>query len=179
MGIRRTLIVGRTHLNFMDTLQLKKIAFAQTDKDRESILALGREIYKHPETGYRETTTTKHLADALECLGLEVVRNIAVTGCRAYTEKTDRPKIAVMGELDSVICDDHPDCVPKTGAVHACGHNIQVSVMYGIASALTRTGILKELGGSIDFMAVPAEEYIELDFRKKLKEAGKIKYYYN
>lgn len=161
----------------MDTLQLKKIAFAQTDKDRESILALGREIYKHPETGYRETATTKRLADALECLGLEVERNIAVTGCRAHTEKTDRPKIAVMGELDSVICDDHPDCVPKTGAVHACGHNIQVSVMYGIASALTRTGILKELGGSIDFMAVPAEEYIELDFRKKLKEAGKIKYY--
>ena len=55
----------------MDTLQLKKIAFAQTDKDRESILALGREIYKHPETGYRETATTKRLADALECLGAE------------------------------------------------------------------------------------------------------------
>ena len=35
-------------------------------------------------------------------------------------------------------------------------------------------GVLEELDGKIDFMAVPAEEYIELDYRKSLREQGKL-----
>ena len=58
--------------------------------------------------------------------------------------------------------------------MHACGHNIQVSVMYGVAAAaMTRCSVLDQLGGNIEFMAVPAEEYIELDYRSRLKRRGK------
>lgn len=162
----------------MDKQQLKELVIRQTDQDRETIFAIGRKIYQNPETGYKEYKTTETLASALENLGLHVDRNIAVTGCRAYAnEGKDGPKIAVMGELDSVICRDHPDCDPKTGAMHACGHNIQTSVMYGVASALIRSGVLEQLNGKVDFMAVPAEEYIELDDRESLKQEGKLKYF--
>ena len=161
----------------MDVVALKKQAFAQIDADREAILNFGRDIYAHPETGYRETRTTEQTAKALEALGLDVERNIAVTGCRACRAKQGGPRLVVMGELDSVICRDHPDCDPKTGAMHACGHNIQLSVMYAVACALEKTGIAAKLGGAVDYVAVPAEEYIELDYRKELKDAGKIAYY--
>lgn len=49
--------------------------------------------------------------------------------------------------------------------------------MYAVACALKKSEILDELGGSVDFIAVPAEEYIELDYRKRLKNEGKIHYY--
>ena len=162
----------------MDREQMKAKVIAQVDKDREAILALGAEIYKHPETGYREVRTTETVAKALEELGLPVDRGIAVTGCRAHanTEK-DGPKVVVMGELDSVVCPNHPDCDPQTGAMHACGHNIQVSVMYGVAAALIHSGVIGELDGKLDFMAVPAEEYIEMDYRKSLRDQGKLHFY--
>ena len=66
---------------------------------------------------------------------------------------------------------------PQTGAMHACGHNIQVSVMYGVAAALIHSGVIDELDGKLDFMAVPAEEYIELDYRKSLKDEGKLHFF--
>ena len=53
----------------MDREQMKAKVIAQVDKDREAILALGAEIYKHPETGYREVRTTETVAKALEELG--------------------------------------------------------------------------------------------------------------
>lgn len=162
----------------MNRETLKAIVLAQVDKDRDAILAVGQEIYRHPETGYREVNTTRVLAKALGDLGLPVDTEIAVTGCRGYANQHKTgPKVAVMGELDSVICHQHPDCDPNTGAMHACGHNIQTSVMYGVAAALVHSGALEYLDGKIDFMAVPAEEYIELDYRQSLKDQGKLHYF--
>ena len=162
----------------MNKQELKQKLISQIDNDRDLILTIGKAIYQNPETGYKEHKTTKILTDAFEDLGLKVERNIAVTGCRAVlNEKKSGPKIAVMGELDSVICHDHPDCDKNTGAMHACGHNIQTSVMYGVAAALIHSNILDQLDGQLDFMAVPAEEYIQLDFREDLKNKGEIHYY--
>lgn len=162
----------------MNKEDLKKRVIEVIEKRRDIYLHLGRMIYENPETGYRETKTTKILADALEKLGYRTERDIAVTGCRAYAnENKSGPKVVIIGELDSVICQSHPDCDPETGAVHACGHNIQTTVMYGVADALKYAGALNELDGKIDFMAVPAEEYIEMDYRQGLKKEGKIRYF--
>ena len=162
----------------MNSEELKKQVGKVIDERKDIYLALGKKIYAHPETGYKEFATTKTLGDALEALGFSTKRNIAYTGCRAYAnQEKEGPKVVVMGELDALLCPSHPDCDKKTGAMHACGHNIQTTVMYGVADALKHAGILKELAGKIDFMAVPAEEVIELDYRQKLKESGKIHYY--
>lgn len=162
----------------MTVKELKDKVIKTIDERRDVYLAMGKEIYDHPETGYREKRTTNTLAEALESLGLETEREIAVTGCRAYANAEKKgPKVVVMGELDSVVCHDHPDCDPETGAVHACGHNIQTTVMYGVADALVHAGILSQLDGKIDFMAVPAEEYIEMDYRQSLKDEGKLRYF--
>lgn len=162
----------------MDINVLKGKVIEQVEKDKEEYLKVGRRIYENPETGFKEHQTTNFIANELKKLGFRVDRNIAVTGCRAYgKEKKEEIKIAVLGELDSVICSEHPDSDEKTGAVHACGHNIQVAVMYGVASALKKSGILDKLDGSVDFIAVPAEEYIELDFREDLKNKGELHYY--
>ena len=83
----------------------------------------------------------------------------------------------VLGELDSIICPTHPECDPKTGAVHSCGHNAQCATLLGIAAALKEEGITDKFSGKIRLCAVPAEELLEIEYRSKLKKEGKIKYY--
>lgn len=114
--------------------------------------------------------STKTDSDFLRNLGVEVIDNIAITGCMTSLNKDkDGPKIAVMGELDSVVCPDHKDA-NKLGNIHCCGHNIQVEGMLGCALGIIKSGVLEHLDGKIDFMAVPSEECIDLEFRKELKE---------
>ena len=49
-------------------------------------------------------------------------------------------------------------------------------MMLGAASALTSSDILESLAGRIAFMAVPAEEYIEIEYRDGLRKDGKIEF---
>lgn len=81
-----------------------------------------------------------------------------------------------MGELDSIIVPDHPDADPETGAAHACGHNAQIANLLGVAYGLVESGIMSELDGNVALMAVPAEEYVEVEYRLALKEQGKIEF---
>ena len=83
-------------------------------------------------------------------------------------------RVAVMGELDAILVADHPDADPMTGAVHACGHNAQLSAVAAIACALHDTGLMDELDGDIVLMGVPAEENVEITYRNKLREEGKL-----
>lgn len=77
---------------------------------------------------------------------------------------------------DGLIIPDHPDCDRETGAVHACGHALQVAALVGVAGALKEKGALDGLAGKIRFIAVPAEEGIELTFHLELRDEGVIGY---
>ena len=57
-------------------------------------------------------------------------------------------------------------------AAHACGHNAQIAGMLGAAMGLAQSGVAKNLAGRIVFMAVPAEEYVEIDYRLGLVKQG-------
>ena len=48
--------------------------------------------------------------------------------------------------------------------------------MFGAAMALSRPEILNSLSGRLVFMAVPAEEYIEIEYRDNLRRQGKIEF---
>ena len=82
-----------------------------------------------------------------------------------------------MAEMDALLCPSHPDADPKTGAAHACGHHVQGAAILGVAAALKEPGALDDLSGRIRLCCVPAEEYIETDYRKSLKEKGIIRYF--
>ena len=84
------------------------------------------------------------------------------------------PCLAIMGELDALDIANHPESV--NGMTHCCGHNCQCAEMVGIAAALKEPGALDGLCGKIRLMLVPAEEMIQLEFRKGLIDEGKIKY---
>jgi amidohydrolase len=81
-----------------------------------------------------------------------------------------------MGELDSVLVQDHPDADVETGAAHACGHNAQIAGLMGAMMGLLDAGAMEHLAGNIIFFAVPAEEYVEVEYRLGLVKQGKLNY---
>ncbi|MCD7979563.1 MAG: amidohydrolase [Fusobacterium sp.] len=162
----------------MNKNELKQRVLAAIEENKEIIIAAGRKIYSNPEFGYKEFETTKTVSDFFKNeLGLEVEEKIAYTGCRArINENKSGPKVAILGELDGISCSEHPDA-NNIGASHTCGHNVQIAGMLGAAVGLIKSGVFKELDGKVDFIATPAEEFIELAYRSKLKADGHIKYF--
>ena len=158
--------------------ELKERVVKAIEENKNIIIEAGRKIYANPEFGYKEFETTKTVREFFKNeLGIETEDKIAYTGCRArINEDKQGPKIAVLGELDGISCSEHCDA-NAIGASHTCGHNVQIAGMLGAATGLIKSGVYKELDGKIDFMAVPAEEYIELDYRENLRKENKIKYF--
>ena len=113
----------------------------------------------------------------MRATGLEPREGVAITGVVARLD-TGRPgpHIAIMGELDSLIVPEHRLADPETGAAHVCGHNIQIGNMLAAAVGLSNPTILEKLNGSVTFMAVPAEEYIEIEYREGLRDSGDIEF---
>lgn len=148
------------------------------DIHRQLILDANDYFWKHPETGYREVKTAAYLANAFEQLGYTLTYAGNIPGFYADVD-TGRPgpTVAVMGELDALLCATHPDADPQTGAVHCCGHGAQIAALLGIAAALREPGATDGMCGKIRLMAVPAEELIETEYRKELKNQGIIRYY--
>ena len=148
------------------------------EKYTQLIIDAQNYIWANPETGYREYKTSAYMGKIFEELGYEVKYADGITGFYTVLDTgREGPEVLILGELDSLICRDHPDANPETGAVHCCGHSAQCAALVGIAAALKEPGMLDLLCGRIRLCAVPAEELIEIEYRDKLMAEGKIKYY--
>ncbi len=160
----------------MDRIEQRILEIIDQNADR--IKAFGDDIWKHAELGFTETRTSQKFAEQLEQQGLTCQRNIAVTGVKSYLkEKKDGELcISLMGEMDGLPITNHPEYNPETGAVHACGHNAQLTGVMGAMIALTDPEVRDALDGNIAFIGVPAEEGSAPEIRKKLMEEGKIKF---
>ncbi len=148
------------------------------DKNKNLILETERYIWNNAETGYREIKTSKHLEEIFTRLGYKInkAENIPGFYCTVDTGRSG-PEVLILAEMDSVICKNHPEANKETGAVHSCGHNTQCAALVGIAAALTKKEVLCTLSGKIKLCAVPAEELIETEYRKKLKDESKINFF--
>ncbi|MEO2022626.1 MAG: amidohydrolase, partial [Pirellulaceae bacterium] len=106
-------------------------------------------------------------------LGLEAESGLAITGVKAVLRGGQPgPTVALMGELDALQVPGHPRADAETGAAHACGHNAQIAGLMGAAIGLSQSGIADQLAGNVVFFAVPAEEYVEIDYRIGLVRSG-------
>jgi len=156
---------------------LKQSVCRCIDENRDRIIGWSQEIAAHPELGYKETRTAALVRDALAAFGLPIREKIAVTGVEGLlTGANPGPTLLIMGELDSVINRDFPAADPVTGAAHLCGHHLQVGMMLGAALGLTAADAGAHLSGKIRFLGVPAEEFIEIEERLRMREEGKIRY---
>jgi len=146
-------------------------------KRAKEIVQIGDQIFRRPELGFKEFETAKLVQRTFRKLGLSYESEVAITGVIANLEgNSEGPTISVMGELDSVLCYSHPYANKTTGAVHACGHNAQIAAMLGVAMGFVDAKVMNEFPGAVSFMAVPAEEFVEIEYRLRLRDDGKIRF---
>ena len=157
--------------------ELKRIAFEEIDSRADEIINISKTILNNPEPGFREINTAKLVSEELGNLGIPFRAGLAITGIRAdLLCGNPGPTMAILGELDSLIVNEHPFANPSTGAAHACGHHCQIGMLLGAAMALNQPKILESLSGRIALIAVPAEEYIEIEYRDELRKQGQLEF---
>jgi amidohydrolase len=157
------------------TAELKSRVRRTIDEHAGELEELARRIFAQPELGFKEHRTAGLVHEWFDRLGLAHQDGIALTGTRAtLSGGSAGPTVAILGELDSLLCWEHPDRDARTGAVHACGHNAQVATMLGAGLALKE--VAPELAGRVVLMAVPAEEYVELEERLAFREQGQLEF---
>ena len=165
-------------MNGDELARLKKAVCEGIAAARTEIQTVAEDIFAHPELGFKETRTADLVAARFQELGLEVERGLALTGIRAVARgRNQKAKVAIVGELDAVVSPQHPFADPQTGAAHACGHHAQIAALLGSAIGLVRSGVMAELDGNVVFLAVPAEEFVELAYRRRLMDEGKIQFF--
>ena len=142
------------------------------DVHKDQIIAFAEDIAAHPEPGYEEFCTAGKTAEVLKNLGYKVTEHLARTGVKGTKSVKEGPSLTVIGELDAIGCHSHPNANPVTGVAHACGHHAQMAAMIGCAIAMADPDVQKCLAGTVNFLAVPAEEYIDADKRARLKKEG-------
>ena len=155
---------------------LKNRVVQAIDQNRSRIIGLGDAILSCPELGYREEKTSRIVKETFRELGIPYEDDLALTGVKGKLAGCEEGlNICLMGEMDALPCGG--DLRPNANGIsHACGHNAQMAALLGAAIGLSESGVMSGLPGKVSLLAAPAEEFIDLDFRKKLIREGRIKY---
>ena len=158
--------------------ELKQAAVAAIEERREEVIGIARTVLENPETGFTEQKTSHLVQERFQAMGIPFRTDLAITGVKGVVEGKagPGPTVAVVGELDSLRVWEHPHHDDLTGAAHACGHHCQIGSMLGAMVGLTVPKVLDSLSGRIVPFAVPAEEFIEVERRLRLREEGKLEF---
>ncbi len=114
----------------------------------------------HPEIANEEVKTSQLVADVLEDAGIQVIRypeSTAVVGI--LQGDLPGPTIALRADMDALPIQEESGvdfCSQIPGKMHACGHDLHVSNLLGVACVLAahRTYV----PGVVKFIFQPAEE---------------------
>ena len=158
--------------------ELKQAAIAAIETRKDEIKDIAQQVLNNPETGFTEHKTASLVKKHFDALGISYQDSLAITGIKGKVAggAGPGPAVAVIGELDSLRVLEHPYHDEVTGAAHACGHHCQIGSMIGAMIGLLTPSVIQNLSGSIVPIAVPAEEFIEVERRMNLREEGKVEF---
>ncbi len=127
---------------------------------KDKIIAIRREIHRHPEMAFEEYNTAKIIAEYLKELGLEPKCGIAKTGITAdICGKEDGKTILLRADMDALPVTEQTGLEFSSetpGIMHACGHDIHISTLLACATTLVKQK--DKLNGRVRLLFQPAEE---------------------
>ena len=124
------------------------------------LIALRRDLHRHPELAFREQRTAAIVTQRLQELGMRVRTGVGGTGVVAVLEgDAAGPVIGIRADMDALPLTETgetPYSSQTPGAMHACGHDGHTAAALIVAKLLAaRRSTLK---GSVKFLFQPAEE---------------------
>jgi hippurate hydrolase len=131
----------------------------QARRYQPELASIRRDIHAHPELGLEEYRTADLVAQKLEEWGIEVHRNVGVTGVvgvlRNGNGDTAIGLRADMDALPILEATNLPHASQNPGRMHACGHDGHTTMLLGAAKYLAET---RNFNGTVNFIFQPAEE---------------------
>ncbi len=126
---------------------------------RDALVALRRDLHRHPELSFAETRTADALERALAPLRPASIARVAGTGVVARIRGRDpgAPVVAVRGDIDALPIHENtglPYASVNDGVMHACGHDVHASWAVGAAHLLAE----RPAAGDVLVVLQPAEE---------------------
>ena len=138
----------------------------------DEIIALGENLFKHPELGYKEFKTKEILTDYLKEKGFEIEKEYCLTGFKVSIG-SGYPHIGLIAEMDAIPTVGHPCAnLNDNSAAHSCGHSTQCTIMVNALLALKE--VMKDGCGKVSIYFCPAEEFTDIAYRQSLMKDGKI-----
>jgi hippurate hydrolase len=132
-------------------------------------------LYKHfhanPELSLQEARTAARLADELAALGYAVTRGVGGHGVVAVLPNGDGPTLLLRTDMDALPVIEQTgapyastvtgtgDGGETVGVMHACGHDMHMSVFLGAAEVLA--GMRAHWRGTLVLIGQPAEETVQ------------------
>ncbi len=138
------------------------------DTNYNKIECLYKHLHEHPELSLQEKETAKTLAESLKALNFEVTENIGGHGLFGVFKNGEGPTLLVRADMDALPLEEKtglPYASKKKGinaagnetyVMHACGHDVHMSVFIGTATTLV--DMRAHWQGTLVFVAQPAEE---------------------
>ncbi len=124
------------------------------------LVALRQKIHQEPEIGLDLPKTQAKIVAALDGLGLEVSTGKSLTSVTAVLRGANSEKTVLLrADMDALPVTELTDVAFKSqidGAMHACGHDLHVSMLIGAAKLLSMNKA--KLNGDVVFMFQPGEE---------------------
>lgn len=144
--------------------QIKKVA--QADADR--LAEIFKDIHQNPELAFKEVRTAAIVAKELKALGYTVTTEIGITGVVGILKNGDGPIIMYRADMD---CNSVKETTGlpyastklaknesglEVPVMHACGHDLHVTWMLGIAKAMA--SMKNNWKGTLIMVGQPSEE---------------------
>lgn len=125
--------------------------------DLPELVRIRRRVHAHPELGHRESATSAMILRVLDADGIKASLMPTGTGVIAEIGSGDRV-IGLRADIDALPISEstglsYASTLPNVA--HACGHDVHLTVLLGVARALSRAG---DLGGRVRLIFQPAEE---------------------
>ncbi|MBV1909107.1 MAG: amidohydrolase [Kangiellaceae bacterium] len=140
----------------------------QIEKDYKYLEQLYRHLHSHPEISFQEKNTAKRVAKELKVLGFEVTENFGGYGVVGVLKNGEGPTVMIRTDLDALPIKEKTGLSyaskqsmkdrdgNKTYAMHACGHDVHMTVFTGTVRRLAESK--KQWAGTLIMIGQPAEE---------------------
>lgn len=177
---RRSLAAGLVLLCCSTNLLLAVDPRQWVTANLEGLVDLYRHLHQTPELSMHEEQTSQHMVMQLKQAGAEVHPGVGGYGVAAFVKNGKGPTVMVRCDMDALPVTENTQLVyaskvrvkddkgNETGVMHACGHDIHMTSLVGVARYLAQHK--DEWSGTVMFICQPAEERGE--GARKMLDAG-------
>lgn len=114
---------------------------SKADRCLEEIIAIRRDIHRHPEVGRTEVRTSKLIREKLTEFGVDSVESPCPTAVVGLIHGTlgGGKCIALRADIDALPVTEEtglPFASETPGVMHACGHDMHTAMLLGVAKML-------------------------------------------